>query len=60
MEKDLAADFKWWVEETGKLDPPKTGDSSGIILWLLLAGTSLFIITILLVYKKKVRGEQNE
>ena len=32
--KDLIADFKWWVEETGNLDDsPQTGDTSNILLW---------------------------
>ena len=36
--KDLIADFKWWVEETGNLDsPPQTGDTSNILLWAVLA-----------------------
>lgn len=59
MDKELVADFKWWVEETGRLDPPKTG-SPVITIWMILAGASLLMIIILSVYKKKYEEEQNE
>lgn len=55
MEKNLVADFKWWVEETGNLDPPPTGDNLNITL--LIAGVSLIILIIIyLSYKKRGRG----
>lgn len=36
--KDLIADFKWWVEKTGNLDnPPKTGELASPVLWAAVA-----------------------
>lgn len=59
MEKDLIADFKWWVEETGNLDSPQTGDNSNIALWACLASGSLFML-ILLAKKRRKEDEQYE
>lgn len=55
--KDLIADFRWWVQDTGNLDPPQTGDDSNIYLWLCLASGSLMIILILV---RKRRKEEYE
>ena len=56
--KDLLADFKWWVEETGNLDnSPQTGDASDILLWALLAAGSLSVMILLLVVLR--RKEEN-
>lgn len=52
--KDLVADFQWWVEETENLEPPKTGDSFNPVMWILLAGVSSLII-ILLIFVRKYR-----
>ena len=58
--KDLIADFKWWVEETGNLDDsPKTGDTSNILLWAVLAAGSLSMIIILLVTRRRKEDEEN-
>lgn len=58
--KDLIADFKWWVEETGNLDDsPKTGDTSNILLWAVLAAGSLGMIIILLVTRRRKEDEEN-
>lgn len=58
--KDLIADFKWWVEETGNLDDsPKTGDTSNILLWAALAAGSLSMIIILLVTRRRKEDEEN-
>lgn len=46
--RELAADFQWWIEETDNLASPKTGDSSGIGLWALLALLSLAALLVLL------------
>lgn len=57
---DLIADFKWWVEETGNLDDsPKTGDTSNILLWAVLAAGSLGMIIILLVTRRRKEDEEN-
>lgn len=58
--KDLIADFKWWVEETGNLDDsPKTGDTSNILLWAVLAACSLSMIIILHVTRRRKEDEEN-
>lgn len=57
--KDLIADFKWWVEETGNLDSPQTGDTSGILLCSLLAVGSLGMIILLVVARKRKEEEEN-
>lgn len=58
--KDLIADFKWWVEETGNLvDSPKTGDTSNILLWAVLAACSGSMIIILHVTRRRKEDEEN-
>lgn len=58
--KDLIADFKWWVEETGNLDDsPKTGDTSNILLWAVLAAGSLSMMILLLVVRRRKEDEEN-
>lgn len=58
--KDLIADFKWWVEETGNLDDsPQTGDTSNILQWAVLAAGSLGMIIILLVTRRRKEDEEN-
>ena len=58
--KDLIADFKWWVEETGNLDDsPQTGDTSNILLWAVLAACSLSMMILLLVVRMRKEDEEN-
>lgn len=58
--KDLIADFKWWVEETGNLDDsPKTGDTSNILLWAVLAACSGSMMILLLVTRRRKEDEAN-
>ncbi len=58
--KDLIADFKWWVEETGNLDDsPKTGDTSNILLWAVLAACSGSMMILLLVVRRRKEDEEN-
>ena len=58
--KDLIADFKWWVEETGNLDDsPKTGDTSNILLWAVLAACSGSMMILLLVTRRRKENEEN-
>lgn len=58
MNKDLIADFRWWVEDTGNLDSPQTGDSFTPYFWLCTASVSLFLL-ILLWKKRKKEGAAN-
>lgn len=55
--RDLIADFRWWVQDTGSLEPPYTGDNSNIYLGLGLAFASLLIILFLI---RKRRREDCE
>ena len=58
--KDLIADFNWWVEETGNLDDsPKTGDTSNILLWAVLAACSGSMMILLLVTRGRKEDEEN-
>ena len=54
--QDLIADFKWWVEETGSLDSPETGDASQSLLWAV-AGVCSGGLLLLLVLRKRKEGE---
>lgn len=40
----------------GELIPPKTGDNSNIMLWISIAGLSLFLPILLLLSKKRKKG----
>lgn len=52
--KDLIADFKWWVEKTGNLDnPPKTGDLASPVLWAAVAACAGGAMLILFVSAKR-------
>lgn len=58
--KDLIADFKWWVEETGNLDDPTiTGDTSSIVLWAMLAACSGSMIILLLITRRRKEDKKN-
>lgn len=58
--KELRADFTWWIEQTDQLEPPKTGDSTRIVLWISLAVICLFVLILLFVLKKRKRKEEND
>lgn len=58
MDKNLIADFRWWVEEIDNLDPPHTGDSSNLYLWGLLTIGSLLGLLLLIARRRK--EETNE
>ena len=58
--KDLIADFNWWVEETGNLDDsPKTGDTSNILLWAVLAAASGCVLILLFIFRRRREEEEN-
>lgn len=58
QDKDLIADFRWWVEETDNLDYPQTGDTFNIYLWACLAAGSFFILLILLGKHRKESSDE--
>ena len=51
--QDLIADFKWWVEETGSLDSPETGDASRGVLWAVAGVCSGGLILLLVLRRRK-------
>lgn len=55
----LKADFEWYVEDEGELTPPKTGDRTNILLWIVLAA-SLLLLILLLTVKHRKENEQHE
>lgn len=57
--KDLIADFRWWVEESGSLIPPKTGDVSSVIPWIAVAAAS-GLFTVILIFRRRREEEENE
>lgn len=58
MDKDLIADFRWWVEEMGNLELPQTGDTFNLYLWICLVSTSLFVLIML--WRKRSKEEQTD
>lgn len=58
QDKDLFADFRWWVEETGNLDSPQTGDDSHICLWIALAAGSLLVLIVLFAKRRKEAADE--
>lgn len=56
MNKELKADFRWWVEEKENLtENPKTGDDAQWLLFTGVAAGSMFLL-ILLIWKRR-KGE---
>ena len=60
QEKDLIADFRWWVEEKGNLTPPPTGDTTHIVLWSAVAVVSFSLILILLFRRRRHKEQETE
>lgn len=59
MEKDLAADFRWWVDEPESLvKPPQTGDASQVALWAA-AGVLSLAVMLFLVFACRRKEEQD-
>lgn len=58
QDKELVADFHWWVEETENLDSPQTGDDRNIYLWMALSAGSLFILILLLAKRRKEAADE--
>ncbi len=58
QEASLLADFNWFVKDTDVLEPPQTGDTSGIVLWFVLMVSSLIMIIILLFFRRRDKEEK--
>ncbi len=57
--KNLIADFSWWVEETGNLEPsPETDDNASTLLWICLAAVSGSVMLFLLFARKRREEEE--
>lgn len=57
--KDLIADFSWWVEETGNLEPsPHTGNDRNLLPWICLVAVSGSVLLILLATRKRKEGDE--
>lgn len=57
--KNLIADFQWWVEEHGNLDDnPTTGDTA-LLLWTSLAALSGCVLIFLLFARRRKEEETN-
>lgn len=59
QDKELLADFRWWVEETDNLDIPQTGDTSNIYLWICLGSVSLLLLLILIAKRRKEEADEH-
>ena len=56
--KELIADFSWWAEETGNLNPsPETGDAFNVLLWASLVAISGCVFAFLLFIRRREEGE---
>lgn len=61
MDKELIADFRWWVEETENLDvPPQTGDAADVYLWGALCAGSILCLLILIAKRRKEAADETE
>lgn len=58
----LLADLQWYIDEGSEgLDPPpQTGDSTQIVLWVVIAGSAMLLIFILLFTRRKNEEEEAE
>lgn len=54
--RDLIADFYWWVEETDNLAPPQTGGVTHVFIWL---GIAVGSAAVLIVLGKRRKEEEN-
>ena len=58
--KDLIADFRWWVEETENLGPsPSTGDLADMRIWIVLAVASGAACGVLLIVRRRREEEDH-
>ena len=53
----LTADFEWGAQDKGDLDSPGTGFEANVLLWIILAVSSLSLV-VLLILKNKKEAEQ--
>lgn len=57
QDKELIADFRWWVEETDHLESPQTGNKWNIYLWICLVFGSLLLFLILHAKRRKEEAD---
>ena len=56
--KELTADFKWWVEGD-LIPPPQTGDDSSTTVWVLLA-TGAAVVLLLLIFARRRKNKKGD
>ena len=56
--KELTADFKWWVEGD-LIPPPQTGDDSSTMVWVLVAAGSAAVL-LLLIFARKRKNKKGD
>lgn len=62
MNKELVADFRWWVEkqEQSNLTPPKTGDDFPLTTLVCVMVGSIALIVVLVVWKREKEKRDGE
>ncbi len=57
----LLADLHWYIEEDDGLDPlPQTGDTTRVVLWVVVAVSAMTILFLLLLIRKREEEEEEE
>ena len=56
--KELTADFKWWVEGD-LIPPPQTGDDSSATVWVLVAAGSA-VVLLLLIFARRRKNKKGD
>ncbi len=56
--KELTADFKWWVEGD-LIPPPQTGDDSSTTVWVLVAAGSA-VVLLLLIFARRRKNKKGD
>lgn len=56
--KELTADFKWWVEGD-LIPPPQTGDDSSTTVWVLLAAGAA-VVLLLLIFARRRKNKKGD
>ena len=58
QQKSLTADFRWWVEETGNLDPPPVTGDNTLSAVLAIAACICGVVLIIILILRRRKGEK--